>query len=67
MAHSLEARCPILDHRVVELAAMQPSARHGERTTTKRLFREVIAPWVPADVLIAAETRLRRAAAPLVP
>ena len=51
MAHSLEARCPILDHRVVELAAMQPSARHGDRTTTKRLFREVIAPWVPADVL----------------
>jgi asparagine synthase (glutamine-hydrolysing) len=51
MAHSLEARCPILDHRVVELAAQQPSARHGDRTTTKRLFRQVIAPWVPADVL----------------
>jgi asparagine synthase (glutamine-hydrolysing) len=51
MAHSLEARCPILDHRVVELAAMQPASRHGDRRTTKRLFREVIAPWVPADVL----------------
>ena len=51
MAHSLEARCPILDHRVVELAAQQPSSRHGDRTTTKRLFRELIAPWVPAAVL----------------
>jgi asparagine synthase (glutamine-hydrolysing) len=51
MAHSLEARCPILDHRVVELAAMQPASRHGDRHATKRLFREVIAPWVPADVL----------------
>jgi asparagine synthase (glutamine-hydrolysing) len=51
MAHSLEARCPILDHRVVELAAMQPSSRHGDRVTTKRMFREVIAPWVPPGVL----------------
>jgi len=51
MAHSLEARCPILDHRVVELAAMQSSARHGDASTTKRLFREVIRPWVPAAVL----------------
>jgi len=51
MAHSLEARCPILDHRVIELAAAQSSARHGDRATTKRLFREVIRPWVPEDVL----------------
>jgi asparagine synthase (glutamine-hydrolysing) len=51
MAHSLEARCPILDHRVIELAAMQSSARHGDAATTKRLFREVVAPWVPAEVL----------------
>jgi asparagine synthase (glutamine-hydrolysing) len=51
MAHSLEARCPILDHRVVELAAMQSSARHGEGATLKRLFREVIRPWVPPAVL----------------
>jgi len=51
MAHSLEARCPILDHRIVELAATQTSSRHGDRVTTKRLFREVIAPWVPSEVL----------------
>ena len=51
MAHSLEGRCPILDHRVVELAAMQSSARHGDGVTLKRLFREVIRPWVPAAVL----------------
>jgi asparagine synthase (glutamine-hydrolysing) len=51
MAHSLEARCPILDHRVVELAATQPSVRHGDSSGTKRLFRDVVAPWLPPDVL----------------
>jgi asparagine synthase (glutamine-hydrolysing) len=51
MAHSLEARCPLLDHRVIELAAQQSSARHGDAQTTKRLFRDVIRAWVPEDVL----------------
>jgi asparagine synthase (glutamine-hydrolysing) len=51
MAHSLEARCPLLDHHVIELAGAQASTRHGDAHTTKRLFRKVIAPWVPADVL----------------
>lgn len=51
MAHSLEARCPILDHRVVELASRQSSARHSDGTVLKRLFRDVIRPWVPPDVL----------------
>jgi asparagine synthase (glutamine-hydrolysing) len=51
MAHSLEARCPLLDHRVIELAAALPSSWHGDSATTKRLFREVIRPWVPAAVL----------------
>ncbi len=51
MAHSLEARCPLLDQRVIEIAAAQPASRHGDAETTKRLFRKVIEPWVPAAVL----------------
>jgi asparagine synthase (glutamine-hydrolysing) len=51
MAHSLEARCPILDHQVIELAARQSSARHGDAARTKRMFRDVIRPWVPQSVL----------------
>ena len=51
MAHSLEARCPLLDHRVIELAAAQRPDRHGDAHQTKRLFRKVIEPWVPAAVL----------------
>ena len=51
MAHSLEARCPLLDHRVVETAAQQPSWRHGSATTTKQLFKKLVAPWLPAETL----------------
>ena len=51
MAHSLEARCPLLDHRVVELAAQQPSWRHGSATTTKELFKRLVAPWLPPETL----------------
>ncbi len=51
MAHSLEARCPLLDHHVIEIAGAQAAPRHGDAHTTKRLFRKVIAPWVPAEVL----------------
>ena len=51
MAHSLEARCPLLDHRVIELAAQLPSSRHASATSTKQLFRRLVAPWLPADTL----------------
>ena len=51
MAHSLEARCPLLDHHVIELAGTQAAERHGDAHATKRLFRKVIEPWVPAAVL----------------
>ena len=51
MAHSLEARCPLLDHRVVELAAQQPSWRHGSADATKQLFKRLVAQWLPAETL----------------
>jgi asparagine synthase (glutamine-hydrolysing) len=51
MAHSLEARCPLLDHRVVEMAARQPSWRHGSATSTKTLFKRLAARWLPAETL----------------
>jgi asparagine synthase (glutamine-hydrolysing) len=51
MAHSLEARCPLLDHHLIELASAQAAERHGDAHATKRLFRKVIAPWVPPAVL----------------
>jgi asparagine synthase (glutamine-hydrolysing) len=51
MAHSLEARCPLLDHQVIELACRQTASSHGDARTTKRLFRDVVRPWVPPAVL----------------
>ena len=51
MANSLEARCPLLDHHVIDLAGTQAAERHGDAHATKRLFRKVIEPWVPAAVL----------------
>jgi asparagine synthase (glutamine-hydrolysing) len=51
MAHSLEARCPLLDHRVVELAARQPSWCHGSAVSTKQLFKRLVARWLPAETL----------------
>ena len=51
MAHSLEARCPLLDHRVVELAAQRASWHHANATSTKQLFKRLVAPWLPAETL----------------
>lgn len=55
MAHSLEARVPILDHRVVELAAglpMEWKLRNGER---KWIFKRLAERYVPPEVLYRAK------------
>ncbi len=51
MAHSLEARCPLLDDRVIALAAAQPSWRHGSATSTKQLFKRLASRWLPAEIV----------------
>lgn len=41
MAHSVEVRCPFLDHRVVEFASrLTPSLRHGAVSPGKQIVRE---------------------------
>ena len=50
MAHSLEVRSPLLDHRVVELAFRIPSARKLRGRTGKVLLRELARRRLPAEL-----------------
>ena len=47
MAVSLEGRCPILDHRVIEFALRLPLACKLAGTRTKVILKEVLARYVP--------------------
>jgi asparagine synthase (glutamine-hydrolysing) len=51
MAHSLEARAPLLDHPFMEMAAALPWDAKLSHSTTKRLFREALVEWLPESVL----------------
>ncbi|MCK6554776.1 asparagine synthase (glutamine-hydrolyzing) [Candidatus Binatia bacterium] len=74
MAVSLEVRCPILDHRVVEYAAALPSALKLRGTQGKLVFKDAIRGLVPDAILSRGKMGfvlpiggwLRRELAPLV-
>jgi asparagine synthase (glutamine-hydrolysing) len=51
MAYSLEARVPLLDHRVVEFAARLPMEHKVRGRETKRLLRKVLYGLVPRGLL----------------
>jgi asparagine synthase (glutamine-hydrolysing) len=51
MAHSLEARAPLLDHRVMEFAATLPPERKVSGGVMKPLLREVARTLVPAGLV----------------
>ena len=51
MAHGLEVRVPLLDRRVVELALSLPDEALVRPGATKILFRDAIAPWLPAAIM----------------
>ena len=51
MAHSLEVRCPLLDHKVAEVAAKMPAALQMEGSSLKSLLRELAYRHVPRELL----------------
>jgi asparagine synthase (glutamine-hydrolysing) len=51
MAHSLEARPPLLDHKIVEFAARVPAQMQIRNSATKYLFKEAVSAFVPSGVL----------------
>ncbi len=51
MRVSLEAREPLLDHHLVELAAQIPSRLKIQRGIGKQILKQVMAPYLPAEVL----------------
>lgn len=51
MAHSLETRVPLLDHRLVELAARIPPELKLQGETTKYVFKQALEGRVPREIL----------------
>jgi asparagine synthase (glutamine-hydrolysing) len=51
MAHSLEARSPLLDHKLMEWAAGIPETQRFEGTEPKSLFKKAMEPYLPRALL----------------
>jgi len=58
MLHSVEAREPLLDQRVVEFAMRLPGRYKVSPFTTKRILRDVARPVLPARVVAGAKKGL---------
>jgi len=57
MAHGLESRVPLLDHRLVELAATIPADIKFKDGTMKHIFKESVRPMVP-DVIAERKDKM---------
>jgi asparagine synthase (glutamine-hydrolysing) len=51
MAHGLEARCPLLDHRLAEFVATLPAGLKMRGRRLKHLLRAAARPYLPPEIL----------------
>jgi asparagine synthase (glutamine-hydrolysing) len=51
MAHGLETRVPLLDHKLVEMAATIPSDIKFKNGDMKHIFKKVVSPCLPSAIM----------------
>ena len=51
MAHSLETRAPLLDHRIIEFALSLPIEYKLDKIASKKVLREVLYRHVPRQII----------------
>ena len=51
MANSLEVRCPLLDHKLMELAASMPSTLKLKGSVGKYIFKKVMEKHLPSEII----------------
>jgi asparagine synthase (glutamine-hydrolysing) len=51
MANSLEVRCPLLDHKLMELVATMPSSLKLKGSTGKYIFKRAIEGYLPKQII----------------
>jgi asparagine synthase (glutamine-hydrolysing) len=52
MAHSIEVRCPFLDHRMVDYVNRLPGAYKIQGTSTKHILRRALAGLLPRELIM---------------
>ena len=67
MAHSLEVRCPFLDHKVIEMAVGMPIGLKMRGLNGKYILKKAFADLLPREHHQPPQDGLRRADKPLVP
>ena len=51
MQHSIEARAPLIDYELIELAMAIPSSVRIRGSEKKRILREAVRPFIPSKIL----------------
>jgi asparagine synthase (glutamine-hydrolysing) len=51
MAHSLESRVPLLDHKLIEFASQIPSSLKLKGLTTKYIFKKAVTDLIPEEII----------------
>jgi asparagine synthase (glutamine-hydrolysing) len=51
MANSLEVRCPLLHHRLIEFAARVPAGVKYQGNTSKYLLKRYLERWLPKELI----------------